>query len=426
MKTVAIITEYNPFHLGHLWQLKQVKERFGEDCRVIILMSGHFVQRGEPAIMSREARTTLALEAGASLVLEIPLAFATASARDFADGAVRLLSATGVCQDLICGAESAELAAELRPLAEVLLSEDEEYRGLLTEELAAGRSFAAAREQAILKLNPAKAELWGRFFRKPNNILALEYQLAIMRENTRRAAAGRKSKLRLQLLERVGDDRAQEVSTSEFASATAIRRILSETSSSAARLLALETLVPSYTLSALLSQPLVVFKTSTQTAIASLLARTPAELLPFRYFEEGLAARLLQAAETLGNLGSAAEADFWALARTRYYAQTRLQRAVLSWQLGLRQELWEQIQADGPAFIRVCGCDKHGRYLLRLMRKLATLPRIDKNSDLLEVPGTALASARAQQTLALTGERLYHLLQEEHSAPVFDTYAEIR
>ena len=135
MKTVAIITEYNPFHLGHLWQLKQVKERFGEDCRVIILMSGHFVQRGEPAIMSREARTTLALEAGASLVLEIPLAFATASARDFADGAVRLLSATGVCQDLICGAESAELAAELRPLAEVLLSEDEEYRGLLTEEI---------------------------------------------------------------------------------------------------------------------------------------------------------------------------------------------------------------------------------------------------------------------------------------------------
>ncbi len=423
MKTIAVITEYNPFHNGHLHQLEEIRRRFGPKTKIVILMSGNFVQRGEPAVLSRESRTRIALKAGASLVLEIPLAFATASARDFADGAVRLLSQTGICSDIACGAENPE-SAELFALAEYLDAENSPYQAKLREYLSEGKNYASAREAAVLALNPAKAESWRPYFREANNILALEYAQAILRENRRRS--GRP--LTLTLLPRKGNDRSRslpEASSGIPASATAIRRLMDKVTERSARLLALEPYLPDFSLAELLAEPTVSASTLLPTYLRSLLGRTSDELLDYRYMEPGLADRLLK---TVTQTATSGRPSDLAKTQTRYYPTTRINRALLSWLLGIRQADWEQIQADGPCFIRVAGYDKDGRYLLRLMRKLASLPRVDKNSDLLETPGSDLPSARLQQQLALQGDRLYRLLGDPaaEAVPIFDSHREIQ
>ena len=109
MKVAGIITEYNPFHNGHKYQLSEVRRITSADY-IVIAMSGNFVQRGTPAIMDKYARTQMALNQGADLVLELPSLWATASAEYFAKGGVSLLNSTGVVNKLCFGAECTELS----------------------------------------------------------------------------------------------------------------------------------------------------------------------------------------------------------------------------------------------------------------------------------------------------------------------------
>lgn len=428
MKTAAIIAEYNPFHLGHAEQFRLVKEKFGDDCRIVVIMSGPFVQRGEAAVLSREDRAKACLAAGASLVMELPLAFATASARDFARGGVRLLKAAGICTDLVCGAEDADLSDDLAALAALLNEEPPKFKEYLQAALDEGLNFPAARERAAVACCPERAAGWQTLLNKPNNILALEYQMAVWAANRNEKNPYRR--LKLHLLPRTGDDRRADFAPDEhFASATAIRAFLSREPSKAKRLLTLEKYVPEDSLALLLTRPLLLPGRQDELLLNLLAARPDKDLLPYRYMDEGLAARLRKAVDRAAAQtpeSAAEEAErIWAWAGTRYYAKTRFKRALLSWCLGLKKEDWEKIQEDGPAFIRVLGCDKHGRYLLRLMRKLAALPRVDKASDLLENLSSPLATCGLQQALALGGDRLYRALAPEKFS-IFDSYIQIR
>ena len=112
MKTAAVICEYNPFHNGHRYMLETVRKTLGAD-RIVCIMSGNFVQRGEPAILDKQFRTECALLNGADLVLELPAEFATASAGDFARCGVAMLLATGVCTHLCFGLEENVTVADL-------------------------------------------------------------------------------------------------------------------------------------------------------------------------------------------------------------------------------------------------------------------------------------------------------------------------
>ena len=107
MKAVGVVVEYNPFHNGHLYHLQQAKEQTGADVS-IAAMSGNFLQRGEPALVSKWARTRMALEAGVDIVFELPYRFATQHAETFAEGSVSILSAAG-CDTLCFGSESGDL-----------------------------------------------------------------------------------------------------------------------------------------------------------------------------------------------------------------------------------------------------------------------------------------------------------------------------
>lgn len=155
MKTVGIIAEYNPFHNGHLYQLKKAKEVTGADFAVVV-MSGDFTQRGIPAVFDKYTRCRLSLLAGADLCIELPVVYATASAELFAKGAVSLLSALGV--DTLCfGSECGEIAP-LREIASLLSAEPPAYKEALNKALKEGLSFPSARALAVRKCADAGSQ----------------------------------------------------------------------------------------------------------------------------------------------------------------------------------------------------------------------------------------------------------------------------
>jgi cytidyltransferase-like protein len=185
MRIVGIITEYNPFHNGHLYHIRKAKELTGADA-VVVVMSGDFVQRGEPAIMPKRLRTRAALEAGASVVIELPVCYATGSAEYFATGAITLLDQLG-CVDAICfGSECGDIRV-LMQIAKVLADEPEGYRKMLQEYLRSGDAFPKARQKAIAEYmkagsNTSVAEhVIETILEQPNNILGIEYLKALYR-----------------------------------------------------------------------------------------------------------------------------------------------------------------------------------------------------------------------------------------------------
>ncbi|MBQ3486880.1 MAG: nucleotidyltransferase family protein, partial [Clostridia bacterium] len=147
MRVVGVIAEYNPLHNGHIYHLEQAKRKTGASY-CIVVMSGNFVQRGEPACTDKFTRAEWALQAGADLVIELPTVFANASAERFAEGAVRLLHATGLVTDLAFGAEQGDIG-KLSQLADYLAEEPAEFKSYLQYHLKMGESFPRARYEAL-------------------------------------------------------------------------------------------------------------------------------------------------------------------------------------------------------------------------------------------------------------------------------------
>lgn len=181
MKIVGLITEYNPFHKGHEYHIQEALRISGAD-KAIVVMSGDFVQRGTPAIMPKHLRTKVSLDSGVSLVLELPVRFATGSAEFFASGAIDLLNQLG-CVDSVCfGSECGDMD-QLNTIASLLVDEPSEYRILLNSHLKSGLSFPKARQLAIMEYGQ-NHNLDGSILSNPNNILGVEYLKALYKSKS--------------------------------------------------------------------------------------------------------------------------------------------------------------------------------------------------------------------------------------------------
>ena len=215
MKVVGIIAEYNPFHNGHLYQIKYAKEKLHADA-VIVVMSGDFVQRGEPAILDKYTRCDMALKNGVDLVLQMPVVASTASAELFAQTGIGMLLSTGVVTDIIFGCEEAnrELFVEI---AKILLEESPEFKEVLSESLKSGASFAKARADAVCSVYKGQAskEKLEKFLNGANNILGIEYTKALLLSE---------KDVLLHPLKRMGIGHDSLESTAQYASATLLRK----------------------------------------------------------------------------------------------------------------------------------------------------------------------------------------------------------
>ena len=203
MKTAAIIAEYNPFHKGHRYQIEETRKATGADY-ILVLMSGDFVQRGEPAIYNKYIRTRMALLGGADAVLELPVLYATSSAEFFAEGAVTLLDHMQMVNFLSFGSESGNIE-ELWQLADHSTLETNEQSALIREGLRNGLTYPQALTLAKKETVPAS----------PNDILAVEYLKALKEFS---------SEISPWTLKRSDPGYHSEDRNGSFASATAIRK----------------------------------------------------------------------------------------------------------------------------------------------------------------------------------------------------------
>lgn len=213
MKTIAIISEYNPFHLGHVHQINEIKKIFGnEDISIISLMSGNFVQRGEPSIIDKYKRCEVILDCGINLCFEIPVHISLSSAEGFARGAIKILNELNIVDYVCFGCENPNVEI-LEKLSQKLISLDshdfKKYSNL-------GFSFPKIQE-LIISDSFEDASL-SNFMKFPNNILAVEYLKSIKILN---------SPIKIIPIKRVGNNYNDTFLGSEISSATSIRKILS-------------------------------------------------------------------------------------------------------------------------------------------------------------------------------------------------------
>ena len=219
MKIVGLITEYNPFHNGHLYHIEEAKRITGSDTAVVV-MSGDYVQRGTPAFMPKRIRAEMALRCGAGAVFELPVCYATGSAEYFALGAVSLLDRLGIVDCICFGSECDDLEAMSRA-ADILLTEPKEYQTLLRSSLKEGNPFPAARQKALAAYT-GSTDI-ARILTEPNNILGIEYLKALKKLG---------SSMTPYTIQRRGAGYHDRELAGRFSSASAIRSLLAYSGSS--------------------------------------------------------------------------------------------------------------------------------------------------------------------------------------------------
>lgn len=172
--TSGIIAEYNPFHNGHVHHIEQTK-KITESKYTVAVMSGNYVQRGEPAICDKYTRAKAALQNGIDIVIELPLYYATGGADVFSYGAIDTLNKTGIIDSVCFGSEEGDME-KLQSAAKLLTNENQSFKKALKENLKSGYNYPYSRMKALeteLKKDYSLLE-------KPNNILALEYLKALI------------------------------------------------------------------------------------------------------------------------------------------------------------------------------------------------------------------------------------------------------
>ena len=210
MKACGIVAEYNPLHTGHVYQMNKARQISQADC-IIVVMSGNFVQRGEPAVIDKYARTRAALKAGADIVIELPVYYALSSAENFARGAVLTLNEMKAAS--ICFGAETDNADRLAKISHAIISESPEYKAILNKALAKGLSYPAARQTALLEYLPECKDI----ISGSNNILAIEYIKAILGNNLN---------MTYYPVLREGAGYNDDTDNAEFASAFGIRKML--------------------------------------------------------------------------------------------------------------------------------------------------------------------------------------------------------
>ncbi|WP_296971178.1 nucleotidyltransferase [Tepidanaerobacter sp. EBM-38] len=370
MNIVGIIAEYNPFHNGHLYQLSNVRKVLKPDG-IIVIMSGNFVQRGEPAVFSKWARAEMALREGADLVIELPVCFSTATAEIFAESAVKLLLQSQVVNTLSFGIER-YCEKELFYLGKLLSEEPDLFKQFMNDYLKKGLSFPAAREKAVIKYIMVKninldTQLISDLLKKPNYILAVEYVKAINKL---------KAEFSIFPVLRQGHDYHDKELTQQYASASAIRQELFYRRQDFSNELVKN--LPDSALQIIKKEiedgRTPVFLQDFETILLyALRCMSAYELKTYFDVAEGLENRIKKAAQACGTLE-----QLISQIKSKRYPVTRIQRILMHILLNIPKEI---VEIRTPQYLRVLGFTRKGALILKKMNSKATVPVITRASE---------------------------------------------
>lgn len=333
MKIASIIAEYNPFHKGHAYQINKIKKDYTDF--IVVIMSGSFVQRGEPAIINKYERARQAVNNGASLVLELPLPYATSNAEIFALGAVNILNSMGIVHRLYFGSE--DDVEVLRSLQEKIDKNFDEAK--LKKYLSEGKSFIRSRQLAMDFLTEEEKEI----LKRPNNILGLEYLRSLAKLN---------SSIEAHSIKRKNVNHDDDFSLDGFASASHIRRLAYEGED-------VSNFLPGYDL---------VAENKLENYFDIFKYKMLSEKINFNdYFdyEKGLENRILE------NLDSENFHDLIEKVHSKRHSRSRIKRLIIEILLDVKKDLIKNSFKD--PYTRVLACDERG---LEIFKKSKNINKI--------------------------------------------------
>ena len=382
MKAVGLVTEYNPFHNGHLYHLNKAMELTGADISVAV-MSGDFVQRGEPAVLDKYTRTSMALNSGVNLVVELPVNYAVSSAENFAAGALKVLDYIKA-DSIAFGSESGDIE-RLSKIAHVLCDNEDTVYKEISKYTANGISYAAARQKTVEKLTDKDT---AAILTSSNNILAVEYLKAIIKNNYA---------IKPYTVQRQGDAYNDTDIRSDYASATALRGNLKADNISkyipvkAGLILSSNTnyIYPDDITEALFTRLLDILFASSYDKNVFI-----ENVMKYPDVNKEIAGRLYKSAIDMitRTVPQGAESkdngvfSFGSLCehiKTKEVPLSRIKRALVRITLGLDKKHMEKY-SNAP-YIRVLGFDKKGQEYLSYIRKTVEVPLITKTADYKEM-----------------------------------------
>lgn len=365
MKINGIIAEYNPFHNGHKYHLEESKRLTGADYSVVVI-SGNFLQRGDPALVDKHTRAEMALKNGADLVFELPTVYSASSAEYFATGAVSLLDKLGVVTHLCFGSECGDTVL-LGKIAEILKDEPEEYTSELKAKLREGHSYPVARNAALIHYYPALAAD-SRIFSSPNNILAIEYIKAIKKQG---------SNMEPVTVKRVGAGYHSPVLKSQYCSALSIRQALADGRS----LSSVSGYMPE-SAHALLSQRLAAGRGVCSNDFSSvlyykLLSEKESGFDRYLDVSADLSNRICRHLTEYKNFDG-----FCNLLKTKELTYTRISRALLHILLNLtKEDMAICSELEHTPYARILGFRKDAEPLLGAIHEHTSIPLVTKLAD---------------------------------------------
>jgi cytidyltransferase-like protein len=381
MKTLGIVTEYNPFHKGHAYMIEEAKKKAGAD-RVVVVMSGSFVQRGEPAIFDKWTRTEAALMNGVDMVLELRVLFAAANAETFARAAVRILEETGIVDVLCFGSESGDLHS-MQEAARLMENETEEFQHILKEHLDEGLSYPAARAKALEIVSQISSDILSR----PNHILGLEYLKALDRYNC---------SMEPMTIKREGDYNSPSL-TDGFASAAAIRKALAEDRSTEALPQLPENVHDVYNKALSLGTAPCFWNELTPALHYKLRMSSAEEIQEIAEVVEGLENRILHSIDSCYDIK-----DVIDFIKTKRYTRTKIQRILLHILLDIKEkEVAYFMNLPKMPYIRVLGFKKETSGILADLTENAKVPvltNLKKAPEVLNEDGLALLALEKTAT----------------------------
>ncbi|KGR73791.1 nucleotidyltransferase [Ureibacillus sinduriensis] len=360
MKAVGVVVEYNPFHNGHFYHVSQSKDRSNADV-VIAVMSGNFLQRGEPAVIDKWHRTKMALKNGVDIVIELPYAFCTGHATFFAEGAIQLLEAIG-CTNFAFGSEEGTIHPFLNTFT-LLKSHEEQYNALIKQYVSTGISYPQSLFKAYEELRQ-KEQGHTIDLSKPNNILGYHYIEAAKRLNLN---------IEPMTIPRIQAGFHDDINTeSTIASATGIRKAIFEQQS----LEEIVQFVPDETYMLLEEWQnkyisFIQWETFWPYLRFAILRHTPEQLTRFADVSEGIEFALSKAAKKSNSFN-----QFMTLIKSKRYTWTRLQRMLTHIFTGITKE--QLHNSSKLSYIRLLGMTKNGQAYLSKHKKQFPLPLISR------------------------------------------------
>lgn len=352
----SVIAEFNPFHNGHAYLLRQAKQ---DSDAVICIMSGNFVQRGDLSIFTKQKRTEFALKNGADLVINLPVGWSMSSAENFAFGGASLLKNTKIVDSIYFGCECGDINALIKT-AEII--SNEEFTNLVKESMKNGVTYACARQQVVENYSK---EL-GNILSKPNNTLAIEYISATKKLNFSPT---------FNAVNRVGVEHNSSTGNGEFMSGSALREYIKKSN-----FLDIKNYVPENIYDDIINCNYSDINRLDRALLFKIRSLDKEELKNIPDVSEGLENRIFENARLSTNFTELCESI-----KTKRYTMARIRRILTSAAFGVTKDYLKK----EPPYIHILGCTAKGKELIREISSKSELPLVITAKDAIRLDGFA-------------------------------------